>query len=210
MPDRSARIVYRVLESWPYEPAPQVDTPFSAPWAQTVDLLLREADFLRADLVVVELDIPGRAVRKDEQLRSDARAYSEKVRISMQTSRGPMSWHTDRYVLPRGGSLGWRENVRAIALTLEALRTVERYGAVHGSEQYRGFLAIEAAPSSTGFASPEAALRWMQERGDTDGAAGRTAYRALARVMHPDAGGDPAEWDQLRQARALVEGTDLW
>jgi hypothetical protein len=207
---RRAQLVYQPLTSWPYPPTSQKPTPFSAPWSSTVDLLLREAEMLGARLVVIELDVPERAIRRDQQLRADARAASEKVRVSMTTSRGPMAWHSRLYRLPNHGALGWRENVRGIALTLEALRAVERHGAVHSAEQYQGFLALPAAGEHDPFPSADAALRWVRAQADVDGSVpARSAYRAAVRVLHPDAGGDPASWARLDEARRLLEDGGL-
>jgi uncharacterized protein (DUF58 family) len=36
----------------------------------------------------------------------------------------------------------WKDNLRAIALSLEALRAVDRYGVTRGNEQYRGWTQI--------------------------------------------------------------------
>jgi hypothetical protein len=115
-----------------------------------------------------------------------------------------MAWHSDLYRLPAGGGLGWRENVRGIALTLEALRAVDRYGAVHTDEQYQGFRAIDAAPP-TKFGSADEAMRWLHGRTGHAWNTAKDAYRAAAREMHPDVGGDPTEWARLDEARQLME-----
>lgn len=209
MSPQRARLVYQSLTDWPYPPVSQTNTAFKAPWSTTVEMLQREAAHLNAKLVVVELDVPDRAIRLDQQLRSDARAASERVRVSMETHHGPLAWHCARYRLPARGQLGWRENVRAIALTLEALRAVDRYGAVSGAEQYRGFAAIEApAPA---FASADEALRWVRQQvGEQfSNAPARLAYRAAVKRLHPDAGGDPADWARLDNARQLLESGGL-
>jgi hypothetical protein len=61
------------------------------------------------------------------------------------------------------------------------------------------------------FPSADAALRWMAEQDDADAPpeyAG-TIYRNLARRFHPDAGGDPGDWDRLGAARLLLMGAGM-
>lgn len=207
---RRARVVYRPLTDWPYPPTPQRPTPFATPWPVTVDMLTREADHLNAKLVVIELDVPDRAIRKDQQLRSDARAASEKVRISMDTHHGALAWHCRTFRLPAYGQLGWRQNVHAIVKTLEMLRAIDRYGAVSGAEQYRGFAAIEAPAAA--FATADEALRWVREQAGNPAETllGRALFLRAARRLHPDVGGDPADWALLDQARQLIEAGRLW
>lgn len=43
------------------------------------------------------------------------------------------------YRFARDGFVTWHENLRAIVLTIRALRAVERYGVVQGDEQFAGF-----------------------------------------------------------------------
>jgi hypothetical protein len=42
----------------------------------------------------------------------------------------------------------WQDNLRAIALGLEALRKVDRYGITKNSEQYTGWKQLEAGPAA--------------------------------------------------------------
>lgn len=144
-----ARLVFEPLDGWPYPEVQRVRSPFSANWSSTRDLLLAEADQLSADLVIVELDLTREHLRQDGQVRANAKLASGRARVSMQSRYGPIVLACDKYLAgygDRGGANWWRHNVRAIALTLQALRAVERYGVVMGGQQYRGFLAIESAP----------------------------------------------------------------
>jgi hypothetical protein len=213
---RRARFAFEPLDGWPYPEAPRVPTTFTATWTDTRDLLLAEADHLGANLVVVELDLTREDLRQDGEIRANARLQSGRVRVSLDTRHGAMRYACDRYLPARSGNRrgplqAWQANARAIALTLQALRAVDRYGAVHSAEQYRGFMAIEAGPV-TGFASADDALRWVYAHTGIAGAEGltaRTAYRAAAKRLHPDAGGDAAEWARLDEARRLLEDGGL-
>lgn len=201
---RRARLVFEPLLDWPHPPSQRERSPFSAPWAQTRDLLLREADHLAASLVVVELDLQRGDLRQDGEIRANARLGSGKVRVSLDTRHGAMRFACDRY---HDGAMSWKANARAVALTMEALRTVGRYGAVHTAEQYRGFLAIEAAPPGE-FDNADEALRWGRSKA---GAAlvgevtPKAAYRAAARLLHPDVGGLVEDWARLDRARQIME-----
>lgn len=206
---RRARFAYEPLTGWSYPEVARVPAPFSATWSSTRDLLLAEADHLGANLVVVELDLTRADLRQDGEIRANARLQSGRVRVSLDTRHGAMRYAADRYLgtyTTRGASiLAWQANVRAVALTLQALRAVDRYGAVHSAEQYRGFMAIEGPPAA--FTSAEQALRWL----DPDNAKPniRSAYRAAARRLHPDVGGSREDWDRLEQARILLEAAGL-
>lgn len=208
MSARRARLVFEPLSDWIYPEVARVASPFSAKWTDTRDLLLTEADHLGSGLVVVELDLTRADLRQDGEIRANARLSSGKARISMDSRHGAMRFACDRY-LPgygdRGGANWWRHNVRAIALTLQALRAVDRYGAVHTAEQYAGFLAIDAP--ATGFASADEALRWVRRQAGAEhlSSAPRRAYREAARRLHPDSGGDSTGWERLDQARQSME-----
>lgn len=201
MTARLARLVFEPLADWPYPPAALERSPFAAPWGKTRDLLLREADHLAAKTVVIELDCSRRHLRQDGELRADARLHTGRVRVSMDTRHGPLRYAVDRY---DDAGLSWQANLRAVVLTLEALRAVERYGAVRDGQQYRGFLALEAT-SSNGFANALEALDWIREVAEAGGDKPASAYRKAARKLHPDAGGSPELWARLDEARRVME-----
>lgn len=208
MSTRRARLVFEPLLDWPHPQVRHERSQFSARWPQTRDLLLKEADQLGATLVVIELDLTRADLRQDGEIRANARLASGKVRISLDTKHGPMRFACDRY---HAGALSWQANARAIALTMEALRTVERYGAVHTAEQYQGFLAIDGRPA-TGFSTADEALRWVHAKAGTEASAAtpRAAFRAAARLLHPDTAGAVGEWELLDQARQVMEKAGMF
>lgn len=211
MTQRRARLVFEPLLDWPHPQQRHERSPFSARWAGdtgTRDLLLKEADQLGATLVVVELDLRREDLRQDGEIRANARLGSGKVRISLDTKHGPMRFACDRY---HAGTLSWQANARAIALTMEALRTVERYGAVHTAEQYQGFLAIEQTPPE-GFGTADEALRWLSKVTGlpAEQTPMQTLYRAAAKRLHPDTGGDPGDWARLDAARQILDDQGMW
>jgi hypothetical protein len=208
------RCEIRPLGLWtdPETPVRQGSGIFKAGWQNTLDLLDRETDHLGAQLVVIQVDVQDGDLRRDGMLRSRAAVGHPGVAVSFESRFGPLRYATDRYE-PRyyGDPPGWQANVRAVALALEALRAVDRYGVSKRGEQYRGWNAI-AAPGAAEFGSADEALRWMRAYATgqldltlPDGISPRDLYRFMAKLMHPDRGGPRAEWDRLAAAQALLE-----
>lgn len=194
------RYEIRPLPAWT-DPATGQRAPsgaFRAGWADTLDLLTREAERLGARLVVVQLDITEGDLRRDGMLRAAAKVGHPGVVVSFTSDFGPLRYATDAYD-------SWKANLRAVALGLVALRAVDRYGITARREQYVGFRALPA-PAGPGFVSADEALWWMREQvGDQAGALRPEGlYRLLAKRLHPDVGGDRAAWDRLDQARQLL------
>lgn len=175
---------------------------FRAPWQSTLDLLGYETEQLGAALVVLQVDVAeGDIRRRDGMLRANARVGHPGVVISFDSRQGPLRYATDAYS-------GWQANVRAIALGLQALRAVDRYGISRRGEQYIGWKALPAR--AAGFTSADEALRWMREQArphmqDAQDATPRELYRHLVRKFHPDADGDPDSWERLDAAKRIIE-----
>lgn len=181
---------------------------FKAGWEATLTLLDREIRALDGRDVVIQADFSEDDLRLDGWPRASARVPDfPGVIVSFGSRHGPLSYLTDEYTF-------WQHNVRAIALGLESLRAVDRYGVSKRGEQYKGWRAIGAGSDVGGFASVDEASRWLLQVGDPDGSLAasstsgrdhhRKAYRAAARLLHPDVGGDPAEFKRLQEAKALL------
>lgn len=181
-------------------------TAFRATWADTLKLLERETEHLGATTVVIQVDADETDIRRDGMLRARARVGHPGVVVSFQSAHGPLRYATDTYEDASWSTslTGWQANVRAVALALEALRAVDRYGVTRRGEQYQGWAALPAGPAPA-FGSADEAHRWMREQADLGtGADPVRLYRHLARRMHPDAGGNPADWERLTAAHELV------
>lgn len=170
--------------------------PFDSPWPSTISLLTREARQLGTTLIVIELDLTERDIRNDGWPRNDARPATPAVAVYLDSRHGDLRYACDTFV-------HWQDNVRAVALALEALRKVERYGVGGRGEQYRGWLALESgdgagtvddaaqlllqvANVATERAFPDG---WWRNPGDLV-----AIYRKAAKRSHPDA---PAGSDEL-------------
>lgn len=111
--------------------------------------LLREAELLQptSSEVVVQIAVGGDSdFRVDGSLKVHAALSHPGVIVSMETAKmGTLSMACDRWRTRSGNQ--WNKsdclaNIRAVTLTLTALRAIERYGIGTGTEQYRGWAAI--------------------------------------------------------------------
>lgn len=191
---------------------------FQATWDNTLTLLRFEAAKLGAALIVLQVDVAEADLRRDGMLRTHAKVGFPGVAVTLDSRHGPLRYATDAYEQRwQGGLTSWQANVRAIALSLEALRAVDRYGVTNRGEQYTGWKQLPAGSSSSangGFAYADEALSWMraeahrllipQLSAGTPGAVG-DLYRRLARRLHPDAGGSREDWDRLDQAKQILD-----
>lgn len=173
-------------------------SPFTAPFGATVDLLHRELYNLGASDVVMEVDIPPSRIRQDGMPRADARAMSPGITIRFRAGRvkgRPMlEYDVDSY-------LTWQDNVRALALALEALRKVTRYRVLEEGSQYVGQRALPAGSGESTMNVAEA-TDFFRKEGVSATAEGA---RALEKRFHPDRNdGDRTNWDLLQRAKGAL------
>jgi len=88
------------------------------------------------------------------------------------------------------------DNMRAIHLTIEALRGIERWGSKHMVKaSFQGFKAL---PAPEGYIPSEDYFAGLTNSEDL-----RARYRTLCLELHPDKGGDAAKFtDMVRQYKA--------
>lgn len=185
---------------------------FRASWSGTLQLLERELNELSARQVVLELDVRENQIRVDGLLRADATASSTAVRLAFESRHGSLIYATDRFGYDgwdRPLARGWQENVRAVALGLEALRKVDRYGISRRGEQYRGYKALGAgtglAPTSM---TTEDAVRVLRDASRLPLPATfalNDVLREARRLAHPDHNnGDRAAWNKVDEAEQVL------
>ena len=101
------------------------------------------------------------------------------------------------------------QNLRAVALTIEALRGIERWGAKEMvNAAFRGFKALPAEAIVT----PFTAKPWHEVLEVAPTASPETikaAYRAQVKKHHPDHGGDEANLVAVRRAYEQAVGGNL-
>lgn len=197
-------LTFRPLPDWPYPPTkPHRDAKFKVrrkgadgytrqvrtPWDQTLRDLEYEIVQLIGKNVLFGVGLSARDIRLDGKPRADARQFNHPgVEISFDSRFGRLTYATDEFN-------DWQDNVRAIALSLEALRAVDRYGVSKRGQQYAGWAQLAA-----GGPDPERG-RVLVERAES-----------MAKAMfqyHPDHGGDERDMvdvlafrDQLRARTA--------
>ncbi len=187
---------------------------FTSRWQKDLE---RELEHLSARRIVVQVDLQSGEIRNDGWPRSTARPRTPGVVVGFDSRHGPLTYTCATYD-------SWEANIRAISLTLSALRAVTRYGAVKGSEQYKGFRALpegeaRAPIQAETFASVEDAARHLiavagyrgfhPERGPTlvcdDPEVLSRLYRDAAKKAHPDAGGTAEAMAKVNAARDMIE-----
>jgi hypothetical protein len=204
-------LIHRPIVAWPGDLTPWAArrvAPFRSSYATTLLLLQRELDLLGARAAVLQLAITENDLRNTDGMpRAGAKPKHPGVVVTFVSKHGPLQYATDEFT-------SWQDNLRAIALGLEALRKVQRYGITHSGEQYTGFRALEAPSGLT----IDDAARTLAAFTDDEmkfedlltevGARGpewtRAAYRTAAKRRYPDVGGSHSDWLRLEQAYRLL------
>lgn len=172
----------RPLSTFPAEfNSPSRSNPFRSSWTDTLGLLEYELERLGADSVVIEVALTESEIRLDGWPRAGARPAHPGVAVSFDSHHGALRYGTDAFP-------DWQANVRAIALGLEALRKVDRYGIGRRGEQYAGWRDLSAGGS-------DLAQRGRELIGEHGG------EMAALRATHPDRGGDPDDFRAVQAAR---------
>lgn len=206
------QIVTEPIPEWPLpNTKPRRNAQFSAGYADTLNLLRTELGHLDARGAVVMQVVTKNGqtdLRRDGALRAQAQITHPGVRISFESKHGPLTYSTDVFEPAYYRQMdGWKANLRAIALGLEALRKVDRYGIGRSGEQYKGWLAIDGAGPDLA-AARNVLLQYGHGRIMPDPSADldyANAFR-LARIStHPDRNeGDRSEWDAVEAAGKLL------
>ncbi|OHU48123.1 molecular chaperone DnaJ [Mycobacteroides chelonae] len=214
MPDYPPNMTLRPIEIWPlrHTREPRIAN-FSAQWADTLNLLDRELWHLGPRLdrrpapAVLQIAIREQDFRLDGMPRANAKPEHPGVILNIESNKGALSFPCDTFTR-------WRDNLRAIALGLEALRKVERYGITQTGQQYRGWQAIESKPTPIAQTPAGAAVHLAKaSQGNDDSVSdwahrilhdpetARNTYRKARANTHPDRhSGDRTAWDAVEAA----------
>lgn len=173
-------VTFRPLPIWPH---PQTRDrrsawTFKAGWQNTIDLLGHELGFLDGRNVVIGAALREQDIRRDGLPRADARAPMHPgVELSFDSRHGRLTYATDTCER-------WEHNVRSIALGLQGLRAVDRYGITRTGEQYAGWVALPPGESR--------GLELIRRHG---------GVREALKATHPDHGGDREDFEAVQAAR---------
>lgn len=195
--------IFRPIDTWPAEPTrDRKHSPFSAKLGVTLQLLARELRAIEGRQVVLQVALRDDDIRIDGFPKANRNAVHPGVILAFESNQGPLKFAVDLF-------WNWEDNLRAVALGLEALRKVDRYGITRRGEQYTGWKALPsgAHDPTYGMHTADQARNWLQrEYGDpgqvvidTDA----TLRRAL-RQSHPDTGGDAESFQRVIRAKELL------
>lgn len=203
----SERLIFRPLRAYPHKQTPhhqRESWPSKVTLSKAAESLLQQLRLLGCDATAyIEADVEERHIRQDGQLYASARAKSPMVIVSARHRRlGDVRWANDRYQ-------SFEENVRAIALTIQNLRAIERYGCVRDNEQFTGFKALPERASET--LSRETAIAVLNRHAsapmaDTTPSSMARAYRSARGRTHPDVNAGDATAFHAVEAAARVLG----
>ena len=198
---------------------------FTAPLWKTNRLLKAELRRIGVESAIVELDAPAESILADGTgLKARRSTWSPRVRLLFERPGvGPLQFMSDTYA-------DWTDNLRGIAKTLEALRAVDRYGAVKHRQQYDGFKALPPAGggvTATGGSAETMTVERAAEiiekaarvgshnlgdlqhyagkpAGSTPGDTLRRVVRTAKRNTHPDHGGDADDFALVNRAAGVL------
>lgn len=174
---------------------------------KTLHLLRREGDHLGTERVVVEVDGP---VRQDG-MPAVLKLRSPVIRVFIDSRHGPLRYDVGTYNR-------WEDNLRGVALALEALRAVDRYGVTAHGEQYAGWKALppgQVALGSGSNMSEEVARKVIAEElgEELPEHASQMLTEMLVRKAksqaHPDRhNGDRSRWNAVEEAGRVLLGEE--
>ena len=147
------------------------------------NFLKEEVRRLGADRLIISTNMP---TRLDGEFYASARNPEDPgVAVYFTYKKKPMCFACDRHP-------SLRENLHAIAATINALRGIERWGASDMMERaFSGFAQL-----------PAASWRSVLELGESPTRAEvEYNYLKLARLHHPDKGGDAVKMAEINKAR---------
>jgi len=169
---------------WPRTPRPRASS-FATSFAKARWILLDELRLLGAKNVVISSNVP---------LRQDGLPYA---RFSEPGDKGVAVYFTlegNQQCIPCDKWNKTEANLQAIRLTVAALRGLERWGAKEMvTAAFRGFQALPAPNAKTWYEILQVSSTASEDEI-------RSAYRNLARKVHPDLGGSHEQFVELHQA----------
>ena len=165
----------------------------SVPLAQSRARLLHELKLLGATNVIISSNLE---LRRDGLPYADSREPDDPG-IAVYFDRKANGRETRPFVIACDSYTKAVSNLRAVGVTVEALRTIARHGASNMLEQaFSGFAAL---PPHTSVAKP-----WWEVLGvDVDATQNeiRAAFLALSKIHHPDVeGGNHDRMAEINEA----------
>jgi hypothetical protein len=196
---------FKSIERWPKEPTKaRQRSRFDSSYNDTLKLLERELEHLGAREVFIHLWLPFGQIRQDGLPYANAKVNQPGVILSFTAKHGALEYPCDTFD-------DWRDNLRAIALALEALRKVDRYGVTSANgEQYTGWKKLPPAghtlSSAAGVLIRHANVAHTSITRENFGA----LWRMAVQNTHPDKGGRAEDFAAVLKARDLIRAEKGW
>lgn len=173
-----------------------IKAPFGGGWSFAIEKMEKELWHLDVEQVVIEVTGSKIEIRRDGWLSARS-VVDHPVIVSFDSfDLGPLQYHSARYDT-------YASNVHAVALTLERLRAIDRYGCAPSGQQYTGWAALPE--TSTGMTPGDAAsfLRYVARAGAGD-TLDKSLYREALKKAHPDHGGSRQRLEEVQQAGIVL------
>jgi DnaJ-domain-containing protein 1 len=164
------------------------------------DEVVKQLDLLRARNVVISTNM---------QPRGDGLPYAKQREPQDSGVAVYFDLNGEQQCIPCDKWDTVAQNLRAVALTIEALRGIERWGAKEMvNAAFRGFKALPAEAIIT----PYTAKPWHEVLELAPTASPETikaAYRSMLHRHHPDKGGDERRFQEVQRAYAEAKAQGL-
>lgn len=164
---------------------------FKVGMGEAVSHLYDELDRLGATDIIVSSNM---------RVRLDGRPLAKQVRMEDEGVAVYFKYNGAQQCIPCDKWATVKDNVRAIGLTVEALRGLERWGAKEMvNAAFQGFKALPSA-IIVGDGTARAWWEVLDIPQDSDLAAASRAYKEQLQTKHPDKGGTDREFIELKNA----------
>jgi hypothetical protein len=200
-------IKWVTIKHWPHaDTIPRQTSKFQVAYEDLLFDISAELEKIKARDIVIQSFLQPHQLRADGWPRAGESPSHPGIIVSFNDRGGrPLSFPCDTYYNYHG-------NLRAISLSLTALRAIDRYGVTKRAEQYQGWAQL-AAPADAPFMSKEDAARWMADLAGvktprgliTDEDFRQATYKLAARKVHPDTGGSHEQFVKLQAALKILE-----
>lgn len=211
-------IQIRPIKKWPgSENKNPRGSQFQSTYKVTLAQLEHELSKMNADSssLVLEMHISQEQLTLDgSRLRAHVRPHKPGVILSFNRRQskivnGSVVTSVQTLSYPCDAFDDWQDNMRAITLSLESLRRVERYGVFKYNDIVER-LALPTAEGSVSTRESAAAFLAIHSGVSKDEilfspTAMQTAYRKAAQSLHPDNGGNQEEFMKLTEARKVLQ-----
>lgn len=180
---------------------------------------LAKANYVEGSVVIEMFIDQSRITMDGTRLRADAKPFKEGIILRFSRWTGRLVSRGDQKVsetqdisYPCDAFDAWQDNLRAVALSMESLRRVERYGVF----KYDDIISRLALPSAEGKVSTkESAAAFLAQHSGVSmkeilfsDTARATAYRKAAHALHPDkTGGVTEDFVKLTEANKVLTTT---